>query len=133
MMFVMGSVREKPDWQSKVHINKVVNCWRKEMLEQHYHRTQVKYMIAELRHSAVATPTLSPVQGVYQSDNCINNALRAKLLQCIAPLEQARPRDYHPGSGGKVIDLVHPSLYPFVAGKTRLVREEGLKWERFIG
>jgi len=27
-------------------------------------------------------------------------------------------KDYHPGTDGRVLDLVHPSMYPFIAGKS---------------
>jgi hypothetical protein len=30
-------------------------------------------------------------------------------------------KDWHPGSNGKVLDLVHPSLYPIVYGRTRVL------------
>lgn len=30
-------------------------------------------------------------------------------------------KDWHPGSGEKVLDLVHPSLFPLVYGQTRIL------------
>ena len=53
--------------------------------------------------------------------------MRAELLAAVAPLESIpdAAKDWHPGSDGKVLDLVHPSLYPVVYGRTidRLSRE----------
>ncbi|KAG0371786.1 hypothetical protein BGX24_001165, partial [Mortierella sp. AD032] len=34
--------------------------------------------------------------------------------------------DWHPGSNRQVLDLVHPSLFPFVAGRTRVTKEEAI-------
>lgn len=30
-------------------------------------------------------------------------------------------KDYHPGSGQKVLDLVHPSLFPLIYGQSRIL------------
>jgi len=46
--------------------------------------------------------------------------LREKLLAAVAPLENVpdSEKDWHPGSDGLVLDLVHPSLYPVVYDRT---------------
>ena len=42
------------------------------------------------------------------------------MLAAVAPLENVpdTEKDWHPGSDGLVLDLVHPSLYPIVYGRT---------------
>ena len=42
------------------------------------------------------------------------------MLAAVAPLENVpdSEKDWHPGSNGLVLDLVHPSLYPIVYGRT---------------
>lgn len=42
------------------------------------------------------------------------------MLAAVAPLEEVpdSDKDWHPGSGGLVLDLVHPSLYPIVYDRT---------------
>lgn len=40
--------------------------------------------------------------------------------------------DWHPGSDGKVLDLVHPSLYPLVYGRTRILRHSTVKLDDAI-
>ncbi len=46
-----------------------------------------------------------------------------QLRQAIAPLEDCRDsdKDWHPGSGDQVLDIVHPSLYPLVYGQSRIL------------
>lgn len=46
--------------------------------------------------------------------------MRNKLLAAVAPLENVpdSEKDWHPGSDGLVLDLVHPSLYPILYGHT---------------
>jgi len=50
----------------------------------------------------------------------IPGSLREKLLAAVAPLENVpdSEKDWHPGSDRLVLDLVHPSLYPIVYGRT---------------
>lgn len=59
--------------------------------------------------------------GVAYSDKFVPPALQASLQKNFDKLAKAEPVDYHPGSGTKVRDLVHPSLYPYVNGKSKFV------------
>jgi hypothetical protein len=38
--------------------------------------------------------------------------------------DQADSPDWHPGTEGKVLNLVHPSMYPLVYGSTKVLRDE---------
>lgn len=62
--------------------------------------------------------------GVLRSDTAISKELQKALQTAILPLEQVPDRDYHPGSDEKFIDLVHPSLFPVVYGRTPILRDE---------
>jgi hypothetical protein len=55
----------------------------------------------------------------------ISAELRTELVEAAAVLE-AMPQDWHPKSDGQVLDLVHPSLYPIVYGRTVMKSESGL-------
>ena len=48
----------------------------------------------------------------------INNKLKEKLLIDINNFSNKKIPDYHPGSDNKVLDIVHPSLYPLIANIT---------------
>ncbi|KAE9388782.1 hypothetical protein BT96DRAFT_1025294 [Gymnopus androsaceus JB14] len=56
--------------------------------------------------------------GVYVSDNLVPASVHQELVRELDALAAKQPRDYHPGSFGKVQNLIHPSLYPYVAGLT---------------
>jgi Protein of unknown function (DUF4246) len=87
----------------------------------------VNYCLAELRYKAKVyedTGLISVFYGdVIKSDSAIPAWLQGELTALVAPLENIPPRylDWHPGSGHKVLDLVHPSLYPLVYGQTRIL------------
>lgn len=59
------------------------------------------------------------------SDNAVSRATKEKLKSSVSRLEDVpeTKKDWHPGSDGKVLDLVHPSLCPLVYGKTRILPE----------
>ena len=61
-----------------------------------------------------------PYERIWQSDKLIPGSLRDELVSAIAPLESVpdAEKDWHPGSNGQVLDLVHPSLWPVVYGRT---------------
>jgi hypothetical protein len=58
--------------------------------------------------------------GVAYSDSLVPPALRKSLLKNVGALAKQEPVDYHPGSGTRVRDLVHPSMYPYVRGTSKL-------------
>jgi predicted DNA-binding WGR domain protein len=53
----------------------------------------------------------------------INNKFKNNLLNDINLYAKKIQPDYHPGSNNKVLDIVHPSLYPLVLEKTKRLPE----------
>lgn len=58
-----------------------------------------------------------------KSDGLIKTALRDELLVGVQPLldVEDKLKDWHPNSGQKVLNLVHPSLFPLVYGRTQVL------------
>lgn len=52
--------------------------------------------------------------GVVKSDSAISSSLREELKRAAAPFENLPEdqKDFHPGSSQKVVNLIHPSLFP---------------------
>ena len=83
-------------------------------------------------------PTLDLDAAVVKSDTAISSDLKAALRDAAAPLEDVpdRFKDWHPGSDGKVLDLVHPSLFPLLYGRSRILSSEAVELQdctEFIG
>ncbi|KKD02037.1 DUF4246 family protein, partial [Streptomyces sp. WM6386] len=59
---------------------------------------------------------VSAVDGVWQADTLVDDKLRLRLREAVRTLEQVpeAEQDWHPGSDGLVLDLVHPSLFCLV-------------------
>jgi len=86
----------------------------------------------ELRHKATLvanSPTSPPPIVVYhanvvKSDTAVSSEIKQSLQAAVSKLEAAIPerlKDWHPGSDGKVWDLVHPSLCPLIYGRSRIL------------
>lgn len=61
--------------------------------------------------------------GVVKSDTAILPELQQALKDAIVPFEDVPEdqKDYHPGSNQQVVDLVHPSLFPLIFGRSRIL------------
>lgn len=61
---------------------------------------------------------------VVKSDTIVPELLKTALQNAVAPVENipAQDRDWHPGSWEKVLDLVHPSLFPLIYGRSRILK-----------
>ena len=64
-------------------------------------------------------------QTVIKSDSLIPESLWKELSDGVKLLEDVPDdrKDWHPGSNKQVLDLVHPSLWPLVYGRSRVVNE----------
>jgi hypothetical protein len=99
----------------------------------------IKYVFDELEQhflklvDGVFVP--SPVDGVYQADDLISKQVREDLLKGVAVLENVdiSKKDWHPGSNEQVLDLVHPSLFPYIRGVSRVTDGKPLPWKEFLG
>ena len=58
--------------------------------------------------------------GVAWDDGAVPRELRERLQAHVDRLLAEERADYHPGTGTVVRDVVHPSLFPFVKGRTKL-------------
>lgn len=123
MMQCSAHLRAKPGWFDKMRDADIVARWTQEAVAQDLTEAQVRYVLAELAHYASLRDErtgieVSAVDGVWQSDTLIDDKLRSRLLEAVRVLEQVPEAelDWHPGSGGQVLDLVHPSLFCLVNG-----------------
>jgi hypothetical protein len=67
-------------------------------------------------------------EGVVKSDTTVPEHLRQALIAAVARLEDVPEdeKDWHPNSNNQVLDLVHPSLFPLVYGRTRIIKDKCL-------
>lgn len=135
----MHSIRSKPNWQEKVKDSEILAKWKKECT----YSFMWKRLKAELNYLATfKSPKLelSAVDGVWHADNIISSDLHNKFTKLVADQLETKDKDWHPFSNETVNDLVHPSLYCYVHGKTPVLPTKNYshlqskeEWEKFIG
>jgi hypothetical protein len=87
----------------------------------------VDWVLAELRWKAgvfAETGGVAVYDGdVVKSDSLVSPETKKLLQDAVVPLEEVPDvdKDWHPGSDGMVLDLVHPSLFPLVYGRSRIL------------
>ncbi|MER5474373.1 DUF4246 domain-containing protein [Streptomyces sp. NPDC002685] len=123
MLQCSAHIRAKPAWFDKMNDAEIVARWTQEAVAQGLTEAQVRYVLAELVYYAALRDgrtgvEVSAVDGVWQSDTLVDDKLRSRLREAVQVLEQVpeAEQDWHPGSDGQVLDLVHPSLFCLVKG-----------------
>ncbi|WP_031003466.1 DUF4246 domain-containing protein [Streptomyces sp. NRRL F-5727] len=121
MMRCSAHLRAKPGWFDKMNDPEIAARWTREAVDQGLTEAEVRYVLAELAHYAALRDErtgmeVSAVDGVWQSDSLVDDGLRSRLREAVRVLEEVpeAERDWHPGSDGQVLDLVHPSLFCLV-------------------
>ncbi|KAJ5759127.1 hypothetical protein N7520_006283 [Penicillium odoratum] len=140
-MRVMNAITDKPEWDRKILNEEIVSKWREEISTsgEDISPAMIDYIFEELQAKAEFLKDEGFVtvfdMGVVKSDTAIPEDLRKALADAVAPLENVSDdqKDYHPGSDQKVLDLVHPSLFPLVYGHSRILRDETIGLEDCLG
>ncbi|KAH0027932.1 hypothetical protein KCU78_g3809, partial [Aureobasidium melanogenum] len=132
MMQVINAITDKSDWRRKVFDETIIAKWRAEAVTeegQGFTEKMFDYCLAELQDKAGQhqednlTAVLDSEWAVVKSDSIISAELKEELKTAVAPLESVPEtiKDWHPGSNEQVLDLVHPSLFPLVYGRSRIL------------
>lgn len=136
MMQVMNTITDKPEWERKVFDVTITNKWREEIAQSGQDVTpkMMDWIIKELQWKTSCLEKhgyFEVFENVIKSDTAVSKELQDALKEAVKPLEDVPEdkKDYHPGSDDKVLDLVHPSLFPVLYGKTRVLPDEVLGLE----
>jgi len=131
MLRVMDALTDKPDWHGKVKNPEIISKWHAEAMAMPLMSEQTwAWITEEMRDKAgfyeqhgYAT-TLESGSPCAKSDTLVSRELHSELQTRIQPLLQAKDKDWHPGSGEKVLNVCHPSLFPLVYGRTRVLEDQ---------
>ena len=130
LLSMIGSVRDKQRWIEKWQTPDIKAKWLSELTSaiEESDADALAYVEKELNHwASVSKPEISPsaVQGVFQADGIVKEetvkAIRTLFDQLVSVPDSKK--DWHPGTTN-VLDLVHPSLFCAVVGKTQVIPEE---------
>jgi hypothetical protein len=127
---LMDAVTEKPDWDKKVFDDTIVNKWKTESQAQNgslITDNTFDWCLKELRDKAEAfqaqkyVHTLEGPSTIIKSDSYISKMLQSELKKELLLLLDDPDKDFHPNSNNQVVNQVHPSLYPLIYKKTRVL------------
>ncbi|KAG5789209.1 hypothetical protein H9Q69_011738 [Fusarium xylarioides] len=141
MLKVIEDLTNKPEWWIKVNDDEIAAKWKKEAMEMPWGEYRVfgdftqamaDACIKELRKKADIyqktglIPVMDYTSAAIKTDNLIPKDLRDALIAAVSPLENVpeEHKDWHPGSDGKVLDIVHPSLWPLVYGRSLILPDK---------
>ncbi|KAF9561123.1 hypothetical protein EC968_005839 [Mortierella alpina] len=153
IMAASNAIREKPNWWLKYNDPAIAARWRQELGDASLARgggyvlrsEQIDYVFKEVEwhaekrqqqiDSGVEAPIEVAIDGTRRSDGLISQELKSRLLACVKKLKDVPDhlKDWHPGSNKQVLDLVHPSLFPVIAGRTMVTEEEAIPPLDFVG
>ena len=132
MLALMDAITEKPRWQEKVFDENIVEKWRAEATAMPLISPLAwEWCLQELRDKTVFLAehgfikTLDTGSACAKADDLIDDELRDELLAGVKPLLDVKEnaKDWHPNSNNQVLNLVHPSLFPLVYGRTHVLQE----------
>ncbi|KAG6909579.1 hypothetical protein DXG01_016618 [Tephrocybe rancida] len=131
MLNFMNSVTDELNWYDKVFDESIVEKWKSEAQKNPTHAgftdDMFAWYIAELRYRAKIFSETSIISGfkgdIVKSDAPVPFALQEALKAAVASLERVpdRRKDWHPVSNRQVLDLVHPSLFPLIYGRSKIL------------
>lgn len=139
MISLMAELTDKSGWARKVLDDEIVAKWKAETMSANDESKPelvltdkaFEYCIEELRDYATQLeetqmiPAINADGVVFKSDFLISVDLKNALRAAVAPLENLpdEQKDWHPHSDEKVLDLVHPSLFPLLYGRSTVLVE----------
>ncbi|KAF3904402.1 hypothetical protein ABW21_db0203717 [Orbilia brochopaga] len=109
--------------QDNVSHGKKICTWTKEDVEFVHRELIDGYLpyVEKLREEGGAAAGIEPdLDNVWRTDSLVDDELRQQLIDAVATLENVPEdqKDWHPGSEGQCLDLVHPSMWPVVYGRS---------------
>ncbi len=134
MLRVMNALTDREDWATKIFDDSAVAEWREEAMEVPFMSSKAwDWCVAELRDKSSELRATKRVRvfdsasRVCKSDALIPPGLLEQLQRSVSPLLGAPPhlKDWQPGSDKQILNLVDPSLFPLVLGRSSVLVDSG--------
>eukprot|EP00915_Cephaloidophora_sp_WS-2016_P002106 GHVH01002831.1.p1 GENE.GHVH01002831.1~~GHVH01002831.1.p1 ORF type:complete len:614 (+),score=92.48 GHVH01002831.1:106-1947(+) len=123
---ILNAIMKKPDWVKKCKDPVIVQKWKSECSSVDTEDALIEYAIAECQFYADLARDVcrhAPVEGVFEADYSCDLELKKNLIDGLSKLmSESDEQDWHPGSDNQVLDIIHPSLFPLVFGRSRILK-----------
>ncbi|KAJ2891155.1 hypothetical protein GGI21_005936, partial [Coemansia aciculifera] len=127
MRQMSSMIRAKPDWMDKLNDAETVAGWSVEAEAHELTDAEFHYVLDELQyysslHILGSSVRLSAADGVWFSDSLIDVQTTNALKDYAAVLASvpSRQKDWHPKDHSCVLNLIDPSLFPLIYGRSKL-------------
>ncbi|KAJ2822563.1 hypothetical protein FBU31_004554, partial [Coemansia sp. 'formosensis'] len=124
------AIRARPDWMDTLNDADTRAGWAAEARALNVTDLEFRYVLDELAyysslHSPDSNLRLSAADGVWFSDTLIDAETTKGLKDYAVILENVpdRQKDWHPAARTRTLNLIDPSLYPLIYGRSWLRRE----------
>ncbi|KAG8899163.1 hypothetical protein FRC01_010640, partial [Tulasnella sp. 417] len=130
MIELSYALRSKPSWWINIQNPTIRSSWKAEALEQvirgdRLKEAEVEWVLDELEDYAKMRDEETGIQPschvrIWESDGLISEDFKSRLIREGAILENVpdEEKDWHSRYGDQVLNLVHPSLFCAVYGRT---------------
>ncbi|KAJ2816486.1 hypothetical protein GGI24_005709, partial [Coemansia furcata] len=125
-----SAIRATPDWMDTLNDADTRAAWAAEARALKVTDLEFRYVLDELAyysslHSPDSSVRLSAADGVWFSHALIDTDTTKDLKDYAVILENVpdRLKDWHPAARTRTLNLIDPSLYPLVYGRSWLHRE----------
>jgi hypothetical protein len=133
MVAVMNTLTDKPEWHVNIFNDQIVANWREEAFATTPLMSDKawSWCLDELRDKAVQfsesqyVRVLDTGSCICKSDALVPESLGAMFRSGVAPLLERPDKDWQPKSDERVLNLVDPSLFPLVYGRSLVVADKG--------
>lgn len=134
-MEISNEIRAKPGWVTKYKNPEIVAKWKKEVGEKSEFMDEIfDFVIRELQwfenvenswpEFSANNFKIGPDDKIVYSDSAVEKATASQFYKDAGIFEKSlTAKDFHPGSNDQVVDLVHPSLYHLVYGRTKILQD----------
>lgn len=134
---ILNAITKKPNWQAKLQSPVIVGKWMDEATGQGaslfdfgYAISQAEKLVApdggsdaQAARNALATRKGGHVEGVVVEAGVVPQELASRVQQQLDTIASGPEKDWHPDTNEMVLDLIHPSMYCYVKGKSPLTAE----------
>ncbi|CAH6722763.1 hypothetical protein CLIB1444_11S00584 [[Candida] jaroonii] len=133
---ISKAIRSKSGWQIKYKDSEITSKWQSELCSQSKRKEINKlfdFVLKELdwyveMENSIPGYKIECDDKIVTSDNAVPLAIKEDFIREVKSFSSSlKEKDYHPGSNNQVLDLVHPSLYPYQYGKTPTITDNGIE------
>eukprot|EP01102_Stenamoeba_stenopodia_P010701 TRINITY_DN3252_c0_g1_i6.p1 TRINITY_DN3252_c0_g1~~TRINITY_DN3252_c0_g1_i6.p1 ORF type:complete len:522 (-),score=151.80 TRINITY_DN3252_c0_g1_i6:364-1842(-) len=122
-----SALKQKKDWERKIADPTIRARYIEEAKEQGADSRAIRRAIQELELFETDNDLTFEFKSVdsnlpiFHADGLIPNRLQKRVERHLDKLAAAEEKDWHPGSEKMVLDLIHPSMYPYIKGVSKRI------------